>query len=122
MTLCAASVSGFLGGWTTGCLVLLVGVWLFLALLGIRNSRFPWRLLGGAVFVVGSALWLVLHPTHASRWEVDSGYLGFAAQTSLLGAQVSPFLINLVGALLAACSAIGLLIAIDWLPLLPFAP
>ncbi|MSR47095.1 MAG: hypothetical protein EXS13_08525 [Planctomycetes bacterium] len=122
MTLGIATTAGFLGGWTTGCIVLLIGVWLFLALLGIRNGRFPWRVVGGGTFIVGSALWLGMHPAHASAWEVDAGYLGFAAESSLLqpgGSQVAQ---NLLAALLAACSVLGLLVAIDWLPLMPFAP
>jgi hypothetical protein len=121
MTL-GATLAGLLGGWTTGCVVLLGFLWLFLALLGIRNSRFPWRVAGGAAFVVGSALWLGMHPTHASAWEIDAGYLGFAAQTALLRPEGPALLQSLLGALLAACSVLGLLVAIDWLPLLPLAP
>ncbi len=117
------SLADRVGGWAQGCLVLLVGIWLFLALLGIRTARFPWRILGGLAFIAGSALWLGLHPSRAAAWELDAGYLGFAAQQTLMEQMAgSPLLLNLVGALLAACSVLGLLVAIDWLPLLPFAP
>jgi hypothetical protein len=104
--------------WIQGCMVILVLFWAFLALLGIRNSRFPWRILGGLSFVIGSTLWLGLHP----GIEFDTGDLGRVVQHSLASRIPSAFALTGLSALLLVCSLIGLLVAIDWLPLIPFAP
>jgi hypothetical protein len=104
--------------WIQGCVMILVFFWAFLALLGIRNARFPWRILGGLSFVIGSTLWLGLHP----GFEFDTGDLGRIVQHSLAGRIPSSFALSGLSALLLVCSLIGLLVAIDWLPLLPFAP
>ena len=104
--------------WIQGCVMILVFFWAFLALLGIRNARFPWRILGGLSFVIGSTLWLGLHP----GIEFDTGDLGRIVQHSLAGRISSSFALSGLSALLLVCSLIGLLVAIDWLPLLPFAP
>jgi hypothetical protein len=124
MTLGASTFADAIGGgWAQGCLVLLIFSWLFLALLGIRNARFPKRLIGGAAFIVGSALWIGLHPALAEAWHLDSGDLGWMARISIADRlSSSAFALNAIGALLLLCSLIGFLIAIDWLPLLPLAP
>ncbi len=122
MTLAAATITDAMGGWVQGCLVLLVGVWLFLALLGIRNSRFPGRIVCGLGFVVGSALWIGLHPTLAENWHLDAGWLGWRAHLRIAEPLAgNAFALNALGALLLLASVGGLLIALDWLPLLPLA-
>lgn len=108
----------FKSSWMQGCFVLLIGVWSFLALLGIRNARFPWRILGGLCFVLGSTLWLGLHPD----LDFDTGLLGFAVRRGIVDHVGSALLLTSLSALLLVCSVIGLLIAVDWLPLLPLVP
>ncbi len=123
MTLGALSLTDRLGGWPQGCLVFFIFFWLLLALLGIRNSRLPVRVVGFATFVIASALWLGMHPAQTERWQIDAGLLGYWGKAGLLGQLTgSPSALNAIGALLIVCSVVGLLIAADWLPLLALAP
>jgi len=119
----ASTLADAMGGWAQGCLVLLIGFWLLLALLGVRNSRFPLRILGGAAFLVGSALWIGLHPALAEAWHLDAGHIGWWAESAIAQPLAgSAFALSGLAALLLLCSLVGFLVAIDWLPLAPLRP
>src|SRR5262249_1268314 len=60
-----------LGLWAQGWLVMLVGFWLFCALIGTDHRRFLRRLAGGACFVVGSSLWLGMHYERIG-WDIGT--------------------------------------------------
>jgi len=118
-------MSSVLGSWGLGVLVLLLGTWGTLALLGIQVSNLSRRVGGGVLLLLCSSMFIGLN----YRWGIDGGFIGRKAgwcalairerlyETGFLGVlSESPWVLPCLQALLFVCSIIALFVAIDWLP------
>ena len=109
----SAMRESIVGNWGVGLLVTLAGFWVVLVFLGLRLTRFRWRVAAALALIVSSSMYLGLHP----EWHVDGGWLGKLARDGLAVPMASSMVLPAIKVVLFVVSALALLVATDWLPL-----